>query len=94
MNPVIDRPALPEPVRAMNLVQIFTQYGHRLNNVMPKDGSEAMTGRLLCAAPTTALASLNLPHGTAPSSPNDGDVWTTTAGIFVRVNGSTVGPLS
>lgn len=38
-------------------------------------------------------ASLNIPHGTAPTSPVDGDVWTTSAGIFVRVNGTTVGPL-
>lgn len=44
-------------------------------------------------APTTSIPSLNLPHGTAPSAPTDGDVWTTTAGMFVRVNGSTVGPL-
>lgn len=44
-------------------------------------------------ASTTAQASLKIPHGTAPSSPVDGDVWTTTAGIYVRVNGSTVGPL-
>jgi hypothetical protein len=45
-------------------------------------------------APTTANSSLNLPHGTAPSSPVDGDVWTTTAGVYVQVNGSTIGPLA
>lgn len=44
-------------------------------------------------APTTSRASLRLPHGTAPTTPTNGDAWTTTAGIFVRVNGSTVGPL-
>ncbi len=43
---------------------------------------------------TTASAGLTLPHGTAPSSPVNGDVWTTTAGIYVRVNGATVGPLA
>lgn len=47
-----------------------------------------------CAAPTTSLASIRLPHGTAPSSPTNGDMWTTTAGLYVRINGSTVGPLS
>ena len=46
------------------------------------------------AASTTALASLNVPHGAAPTSPVDGDIWTTTAGLYVRINGSTVGPLS
>lgn len=38
-------------------------------------------------------ASITLPHGTAPTSPNNGDVWTTTAGMYVRINGSTIGPL-
>ena len=42
---------------------------------------------------TTALASLNIPHGAAPTSPINGDIWTTTGGVFVRVNGATVGPL-
>jgi hypothetical protein len=37
---------------------------------------------------------LRIPHGSAPTSPVDGDMWTTTSGLFVRVNGVTVGPLS
>jgi len=45
-------------------------------------------------APTTAKASARLPHGSAPTSPADGDIWTTSAGLFVRIDGSTVGPLS
>lgn len=46
------------------------------------------------AASASASAGLRVPHGAAPSSPTDGDIWTTTAGLFVRINGSTVGPLS
>ena len=46
------------------------------------------------AASTTGGASLNLPHGVAPTAPVNGDIWTTTAGIYVRINGVTVGPLS
>lgn len=34
-------------------------------------------------------ASINVPHGSAPSSPNNGDIWTTTSGVFGRVNGAT-----
>jgi len=49
---------------------------------------------VLTAASVAAAAGLNLPHGTAPSAPVNGDIWTTTAGLFVRVNGVTVGPLS
>jgi hypothetical protein len=45
-------------------------------------------------AGTTAAPSIQLPHGTAPSSPVDGDIWTTTVGLFVQINGTTVGPLT
>lgn len=48
---------------------------------------------IVTAAATTSIPSLRIPHGAAPSSPTNGDVWTTTAGIYVRINGSTVGPL-
>jgi len=43
---------------------------------------------------TTTAASVTIPHGAAPTSPANGDMWTTTAGLFVRINGATVGPLS
>lgn len=46
------------------------------------------------AASTTTSSGLRLAHGAAPTSPTDGDVWTTTSGIFARINGATVGPLS
>lgn len=52
------------------------------------------TSPLLTRAPTTSNSSLRLPHGTAPSSPVNGDVWTTTAGLFARINGSTIGPFN
>jgi len=52
------------------------------------------TAALGLAASVAGVASLRIPHGTAPSSPVDGDIWTTTAGLFVRVNGVTVGPLA
>jgi hypothetical protein len=50
------------------------------------------SGLLGTAASTTTVAGLRVPHGTAPSSPTNGDVWTTTAGMFARINGTTVGP--
>jgi hypothetical protein len=39
------------------------------------------------------FAGFRLPHGIEPSGPQDGDLWTTTAGLYVRINGTTVGPL-
>ena len=47
----------------------------------------SITAYLHLPASTTSYASLRLPNGTAPSSPNDGDVWVTTSGIFARING-------
>lgn len=46
-------------------------------------------GTLRLPAATTAKSSLRIPHGAAPTSPVDGDMWTTTAGLFVRINGVT-----
>jgi hypothetical protein len=46
------------------------------------------------AASTTTTAGIRVPHGAAPTAPVDGDMWTTTAGLFVRINGVTVGPLN
>lgn len=47
------------------------------------------TAALHLPTSTTARASLCIPHGAAPTSPVDGDMWTTTAGLFVRINGVT-----
>jgi hypothetical protein len=43
-------------------------------------------------ASATGTAGLRLPHGSAPSAPTNGDIWTTTAGLFYRINGATVSP--
>lgn len=39
------------------------------------------------------IGTLTLTPGTAPGSPANGQMWVTSTGMFVRVNGSTVGPL-
>lgn len=51
-----------------------------------------LTGKVNTVASAAGSAGFNLPHGAAPTSPTNGDVWTTTAGMYVRVNGTTVGP--
>jgi hypothetical protein len=47
------------------------------------------TGKVITLLSGTGGAGLNLPHGAAPTSPVNGDVWTTTAGTFWRINGAT-----
>jgi hypothetical protein len=44
-------------------------------------------------ASATGSAGFNIPPGAAPTTPVNGDIWETSAGIFARVNGATVGPL-
>src|SRR5208282_6777658 len=56
-------------------------------------GTCTMIGELITAASAAATSGLNLPPGIAPSSPVNGDMWMTTAGLFIRVAGSTIGPL-
>jgi len=57
-------------------------------------GTITAHGLVLTPASVAGAAGLNLPAGTAPTSPNDGDIWTTTAGVYVRINGATIGPLT
>jgi hypothetical protein len=57
-------------------------------------GGGTMTGELITAASTTGSAGFNIPPGTAPTSPVNGDLWATSSGIYARVNGATVGPFN
>src|SRR5574342_628360 len=50
-------------------------------------GSCNFIDEVFTPASTTSRPSLNIPHGTAPAAPSKGDMWTTTAGLFVRING-------
>lgn len=46
-------------------------------------------GKIEAQAPVTTSASLTLPHGTAPTTLVNGDMWTTTSGLYARINGNT-----
>jgi hypothetical protein len=63
-----------------------------INN--PSIAGLTTSGRLTTAASATGGAGLRIPHGAAPTTPGNGDVWSTTAGLFIRINGVTIGPLS
>lgn len=51
-----------------------------------------MTGELVLPASATGTASFNIPQGTAPTSPVNGDMWSTSLGFYGRIAGATVGP--
>lgn len=82
---------------------ITIQYGIFVDNqtqggtnyaILTNSGLVSFGDLVITPASSTSRASLRVPHGSAPSSPVNGDVWTTTAGLFVQINGSTVGPLT
>jgi hypothetical protein len=52
---------------------------------------DTMQGELFTSVPSAVAASLNLQPGVAgPSSPINGDMWSTATGLFFRLNGATV----
>jgi hypothetical protein len=76
--------------------------GNLLIGTTTDDGANKLqvTGHAIVSETTKTSAStatrtgLSIPHGVAPTSPVNGDMWTTTAGLYVQINGATVGPLS
>lgn len=70
------------------------------NGAVTVAGGEGIAGNLnvggesKTSASTTTRAGLNAAPGVAPTSPANGDIWDTSAGFFVQVNGGTVGPLT
>lgn len=67
---------------------------HRTNGatytVANLNGSQTFTGKKTFTAATSGGAFINIAHGTAPSSPVNGDFWSTTAGFYAQVNSVTV----
>lgn len=55
--------------------------------------SPTFTGTVIMPTSVVGGSSFRVPHGSAPTAPTNGDIWTTTAGLYVQVNGVTVGPL-
>lgn len=55
---------------------------------------DTMQGKLTFTPSTSAGASFNIPVGTAPGSPNNGDMWVTAGGLFFQAAGITVGPIT
>ena len=50
-------------------------------------------GPLGLMASSALGASFNLGCGAAPVSPNNGDIWCTSSGLYVQIAGATIGPL-
>lgn len=70
--------------------QLFINKQDTLGYIPLNTAGGVMTGKLVTTAPGVATAGFNLTPGTTPSTPINGDLWTTSGGLFIRVNGSTV----
>lgn len=77
---------------------ITTNYGVKVENQTEGDTNYAIhtgTGQvqfgdiLKLSASTTSRATLNIPSGTAPTSPQNGDIWSDGSDIKVRLGGTT-----
>ena len=60
-----------------------------LNSSCTVSGTQTYSAEIVAAPSASTRAGVNLSPGTAPSSPNNGDVWTTSGGLFARIGGST-----
>jgi hypothetical protein len=75
-------------------------HGGNFGNISVMGGEEcdtltneySFTGKLNLPASTTSYAPVNLGAGAAPSAPVNGDLWTTSAGLYAQIGGATVGP--
>lgn len=71
----------------------FATWNNESGIVIEPGAGGIQADSLQVLASNTGRATVNIPHGTAPTTPVNGDIWTTTGGVFARVNGSTVGPI-
>jgi hypothetical protein len=55
---------------------------------------DTMTGKLWLMPSNTFNAGLNCGVGNAPTTPQNGDIWCTSAGMFNQIGGVTVGPFA
>ena len=90
----------PWPITTYGYVATPAQWGQAFTNKQDYLGAApcivtgcVMTGEINSTASTAILSGFNIAPGVAPTTPINGDVWTTTAGIYARINGATVGPL-
>lgn len=74
--------------------QQFASKQDDLGYIPVNRAGDTMAGKLSTFASTLADAGFSIQPGVAPTSPSDGDMWFTGAGMFFRANGVTIGPVS
>jgi hypothetical protein len=60
-----------------------------LDGVNTWSGAQTYSAKAIFPTATTSFASITLPHGQAPTSPVNGDVWTTGTALYLRMSAVT-----
>lgn len=68
---------------------LFLRKDTATRSIVTNDGA-TFAGRVVTAASAAGAAGLNIPAGTAPTSPSAGDLWGTTTGLFYRTASATL----
>lgn len=68
---------------------LFFGAGGGTKTTVNLEQAQTFSAKKTFSTSATGAASFTVPHGTAPTSPVNGDVWTTTSGLFARINGTT-----
>lgn len=63
-----------------------------IDTAIARLASPTFTGTVIMPTSVSGGASIRIPHGTAPTSLTNGDIWTTTAGVYARIDSATIGP--
>lgn len=67
----------------------LTLHGGSVDLAISGTAAVVTGGKTTLAAGTTSYAPLNIPGGSAPSSPSDGDIWVASNVLYFRSGGST-----
>lgn len=51
---------------------------------------DTVLGPLLTTASVTAAAGFNIPPGTTPAAPNNGDIWNTGSALFIQIGSASI----
>lgn len=90
-NPAMTYGQVPTTGQRINW---FTQKQDTLGFTPFDKAGGALTGKLTTTPSTTNNAGFSVAPGVAPLTPSDGDMWTTSSGLYVQINGATVGPIT
>lgn len=76
--------------------QLFINKQDTLGYTPLNTAGGVMTGRLVLGQVQSgaSLSDFNIPPGVVPAAPANGDLWTTTSGIFAQINGVTYNLIS